>query len=156
MGRCSAGGSRIHPWRVLLQSLPLYISKTAVSNWQMEAENLRCPDPSSQQTHTEKTNKFCAMPTSLSIFILEKAVQRLHSSADVFIQNGVDHIHFNTHIRQEIHYISSTSPLLFPSLADNSFLKIIMLVSRDIYTGSEMNKHPHPCSGGKLTNQSTI
>jgi hypothetical protein len=102
------------------------------------------PHPSSQQTLTEKTNKFYAMPTSLSIFILEKAVERLHSSADVFIQNGVDHIYFNIHIRQEIHYISSTSPLLFPSLADNSFLKIIMLVSRDIYTGSEMNKHPTP------------
>lgn len=43
MGRCSAGGRRIYPWRVLLPSLPLYISKTAASNWQMEAENLKCP-----------------------------------------------------------------------------------------------------------------
>lgn len=35
-------------------------------------------------------------------------------------------------------------PLLFPSLTDNSFVRIIMLVSRDIYIASEMNKHPTP------------
>lgn len=82
----------------MLRSLPLYISKTAVSDGQMEAGNLQSPDPSSQQAGTEETNKFCAMPAFLSIFILEKAAQRQHSSADVFIQNGADHIHFNIHI----------------------------------------------------------
>lgn len=84
------------------------------------------------------------MPASLFIFISEKAVQRVPSSADVFIQNGIDHIHFNIHIWQEISYISSARPLLFPSLTDNSFLRIIMLVSRDIYIAKEMNKHPTP------------